>query len=828
MWINLKKIIWKFRGVLVVVPATTGILLGLRFVGVLQPLELAAYDLFFQWRPSEAIDDRIVIVAINEPDIQRFGSPIPDATLTNLLNLIKQQQPRVIGLDIYRDLPVPKQGGSEYQQLVNIFASTPNLIGIRKVIANKDGSDVAASPILEELKQVAANDFLPDGDGKIRRILLSLKDKQGKTITSLSASLAIQYLKKENINIEVLNSQTQQYKLGKAIFSPIAKNDGGGYVEQDIGGYQILSNFRNFQDFRNFQTGFHTVSLSDVLNGNIAKDIFRDRLVLIGFTAESNTDYFYTPYNSTTLGSSFPATSGVILHANITSQLLANALDGRPVLQVWSKLIESLWITIWAVIGGLLCRHRRYRRILASSKFPFRLPWKILTISGLGGVVLIASYITFLWGWWIPVVPTLLALFSSAIAVIGYTTLSAGEIRKRAILSVIPDLMFHVSADGIYLGQVNYENEIELLYPDFENIGKHVSQILPAEICDRHLFYIHQAIITRQIQIYEQQICVNGNCQDEEVRIVVSGANEVLFMIRNISDRKRAEAAIYQKNVELASALDELKTTQKQLIESEKYAALGSMVAGIAHEVNTPVGNSLMAASILDNATNKFKESFDLGELKKSSLQAYLAKSKSSSEILLTNLQRAAELMQNFKQVAVDQTSLEQRSFQVKDYIERILMSLAPQIQNTPHQIKVLGDHAIAIQGYPGAFSQIITNLVLNSLTHAYHDSDKAGLLQFEIAQQDDKVLINYSDDGKGILSESLDKIFEPFFTTARDRGGSGLGLHIVYNLVTQNLKGTIVCESTIGIGTKFAIVLPLNLEIIYSNLRAIEPQEIF
>ncbi len=805
MWINLKKQIWKWRGVFVVVPATTGILLGLRFAGILQPLELAVYDLFFQWRPSEVIDERIVIVAINESDIQKFGSPIADETLAKLLTLIKKQQPRVIGLDIYRDLPVPKQYGSGYQDLVAVFASTPNLIGIRKVIVNQDGSGVAASPILEKLNQVAANDFLPDGDGKIRRILLSLKDKQGKTITSLSAALAIQYLKKENINIEVINPKMQQYKLGKAIFSPIAESD-GGYVRQGMGGYQILSNFRNFQN------GFHAVSLSDVLNENISQDIFRDRLVLIGITAESNTDYFITPYNSNTLGSPFPVTSGVILHANIASQLIANALDGRPTLQVWTKSIECLWIVIWAVIGGVLGNNRQSKRRLTSSKFLFRLPWKILISSGLGGGLFTVSYIAFLWGWWLPVVPSVLALFGAAIAVTGYTTLSAGETRKRAILSVIPDLMFHVSADGIYLGQVNYENEIELLYPDFENIGKHLSQILPLEISDRHLFHIHQAIITGEMQIYEQQICVNSNCQDEEVRIVVSGANEVLFMIRNISDRKRAEADIYQKNIELASTLDELKTTQKQLVESEKYAALGSMVAGIAHEVNTPVGNSLMAASILDNATNKFKESFDLGELKKSSLQAYLEKSKSSSEILLANLQRAAELIQNFKQVAVDQTSLEQRCFQVKDYIERILISLAPQIQNTPHQIKVIGDNAIAMRSYAGVFSQIITNLVINSLTHAYHDSDQAGQLQFEIALQDDKVLITYSDDGKGIPPESLDKIFEPFFTTARDRGGSGLGLHIIYNLVTQNLKGTILCKSTVGVGTKFAIALPLNL----------------
>jgi CHASE2 domain-containing sensor protein/two-component sensor histidine kinase len=806
MWINLKKRIWQCKECFVIIPMTTGILLGMRLMGIFQPLELSIYDLFFQWRPIEPIDERIVIVAINEADIQKFGYPIDDETLTKALNLIKQQQPRVIGLDIYRDLPVPKIGGDKYQELVKVFKSTPNLIGIRKVIANREGDGVDASPILEQLNQVAANDFPPDSDGKIRRVLLSLKDSQGKTVTSLSAALAIKYLKKENISIEVLDPKIPKYKLGKAIFTPMEEND-GGYVRQKLGGYQILSNFRNFQD------GFRSVSLTQILRGDIPQDIFRDRLVLIGITAESNTDYFITPYNSTTLGNSFPVTSGVTLHANITSQLIANALDDRPVLRVWSKPVESLWIALWVSVGTLLCWRLCYTRPKKQSKFTFRIPWTVLAIAGLGLSLFITSYILFLLGWWIPVVPSLFALFGSAIAITGYTTLSAGEARRRAILSVIPDLMFNVSGDGIYLGQINSDSTVELLYPDFENVGKHLTEILPPEFSDRHIFYIHRALTTGELQIYEQRICVNGKCQDEEVRIVISGFNEVLFMIRNISDRKRVELAIHKKNAELAKTLEELKATQKQLVESEKYAALGSMVAGIAHEVNTPVGNSLMAASILNNATTKFNESFNRGELKKSSLQAYLERAKSSSEILLDNLQRAVELIQNFKQVAVDQSSLEQRSFAVKDYIEKILISLAPQIKYTPHKVIVCGDEAIVMRSYPGALSQIVTNLVMNSLTHAYQGLDKIGQLQFDLIQQDDKVSIIYSDDGKGISAESLPKIFEPFFTTARDIGGSGLGLHIIYNLVTQNLKGTIICKSEVGMGTKFIITLPVNLE---------------
>ncbi len=806
MWRNLKKRIWKCKEFFVIIPVTTGILLGIRFMGLLQPLELAFYDLFFQWRPPEPVDDRIVIVAISESDIQNLGYPISDETLTKLLNSIKQQQPRVIGLDIYRDLPVPKTYGATYQELVKVFESTPNLIGIRKVIANREGSGVAASPILEQRNQVAANDFPPDNDGKIRRVLLSLKDQQGKTVTSLSAALALQYLQKENIKLEVLDPKAQKYKLGKALFVPMQEND-GGYVQQQLGGYQILSNFRNFQD------GFRSVSLTQILKGDIPQDIFRDRLILIGVTAESNTDYFITPYNSNILGNSFPVTSGVTLHANIASQLIAQSLDGRPVLRVWSKTIESIWIAIWAFFSGLLCWKRYNYRPISQSKFAFRIPWVTLAIASLGGSLFIASYLAFLWGWWIPIVPALLSLFSSSTVVTGYIALSANETRRRAILSVIPDLMFNVSVDGIYLGQINYDSDIELLYPDFENIGKHLSQILPPEICDRHLFHIQQALSTGKVQVYEQQICIDGNCQDEEVRIVVNGVNEVLFMIRNISDRKQAELAIYNKNAELANTLEKLKTTQKQLVESEKYASLGSMVAGIAHEVNTPVGNSLMAASILEHATQQFDAAFSRGELKKSSLQAYLDKAKISSEILLSNLQRAAELIQNFKQVAVDQSSLEQRSFSVTDYIEKILISLAPQIKYTPHQVVVQGDAEIVIQSYPGALSQIVTNLIMNSLTHAYDGLDKVGHLQFEVEQQNDKVIIIYSDDGKGIPPESLPKIFDPFFTTARNSGGSGLGLHIIYNLVTQNLKGNILCKSEVGIGTKFTITLPQSLD---------------
>jgi adenylate cyclase len=476
MQINLKKQLWKWRGVIFVVPTTTVVLLGLRFVGLLQPLELAAYDLFFQWRSPEPTDDRIVIVEINEPDIKKYNSPISDATLAKLLNLIKQQKPRAIGLDIYRDLPVPIELGAGHQELVRVFESTPNLFGIRTVVGYK--SDVASPPILEKLNRVTANDLIPDGDGKVRRALLSLKDSQGKTVTSLSAKLATEYLKIENIKWEVLgarnpDSKNKQYKLGKATLIPFESND-GGYARADSGGYQILANYRNFQN------SFRTISLTDVLEGSISQDIFRDRIVLIGNTSQSANDYHTTPFTGKILGNSLDLASGVAIHANITSQLISSAIDGRTMLSVWTKPIECLWISIWAIIGGLLCWTRRYAK-QSPSKQILHLPWAIIAIPLLGGLLIASSFIAFLQGLWIPVVPSLLALFSSAIAVTGYTARSANGMRQIFGRYLTDEVVANLleTPEGLNLG--GEKRKATLLFSDLRGFSALFERVEPEQ-----------------------------------------------------------------------------------------------------------------------------------------------------------------------------------------------------------------------------------------------------------------------------------------------------------------------------------------------------------
>jgi C4-dicarboxylate-specific signal transduction histidine kinase len=287
---------------------------------------------------------------------------------------------------------------------------------------------------------------------------------------------------------------------------------------------------------------------------------------------------------------------------------------------------------------------------------------------------------------------------------------------------------------------------------------------------------------------------------------------KLLGTAQDVSDRKLAEEALKQKATELEQTLLELRQTQNQLVESEKMAALGGLVAGVAHEINTPLGLGVTAASLLADKITDFVEIYKTGQMKRSDLQNFLNNIMQNSTMILTNLNRAGDLIASFKQVAVDRTSEAQRSFKINEYLEETLLSLRSSLKKTNHQIEINGDENLKVNNYPGAFSQIVTNLVMNSLVHAYQDLDR-GKLTFNFVREGEKVIFEYADDGAGIAPENLSKIFEPFFTTKRNRGGSGLGLNIVYNLVTQKLQGSIKCESQLGAGTKFFIKFPIRVQ---------------
>lgn len=287
--------------------------------------------------------------------------------------------------------------------------------------------------------------------------------------------------------------------------------------------------------------------------------------------------------------------------------------------------------------------------------------------------------------------------------------------------------------------------------------------------------------------------------------------NKESLLKRVIVELQESQAILEKKSNDLEQAFNDLTLMQNKLVEAEKMSALGSLVAGVAHEINTPVGTSITLVSMLSDETETLMKSIVQGQLKRSAFNSYLEIVRESTSILLSNLNRAGELVQSFKQVAVDQLSLEQRTFGIKQYLEEVIVSLSPHLKKTSHALTLSGDDTLTLESYPGALAQIVTNLVTNSLNHAFEPNAR-GQLHFDIARQNDRAVICYTDNGCGIAPENLGKIFDPFFTTARHQGGTGLGLHIVYNLVTQKLKGSIQVQSQPGQGVLFQITFPISV----------------
>ena len=253
---------------------------------------------------------------------------------------------------------------------------------------------------------------------------------------------------------------------------------------------------------------------------------------------------------------------------------------------------------------------------------------------------------------------------------------------------------------------------------------------------------------------------------------------------------------------ELQHTLSSLKSTQRQLVRSEKMAALGQLVAGVAHEVNTPLGVALTGSSFLRESTEALASTLSAGQLKKQDLDNFLGSALESSQLIERNLHRAANLISNFKQVSVDRTSGDRRQFELKSFLAEVEQSLVTLWRNRPLQFTVDCPAGIAMDSFPGTLSQVITILAQNSLLHAFAP-EEAGLMWLSVrvlASENDGALsqieLTFADNGKGIPAADLDKVFEPFFTTKRAQGGTGLGLHILFNLVTERLGGTVYVES--------------------------------
>ncbi|MGB5900637.1 MAG: CHASE2 domain-containing protein [Geitlerinemataceae cyanobacterium] len=400
MWRKLREKIRQEPAIWKTAFSVAGSIVLLNFFGGFQLLEWVLLDRFFRLRPPEPVDERIVIVSIDESDITRLGQwPMSDVGLIQLLEKIKAQKPRGIGLDLFRDLPLEPG----HTQLLELYQSTSNLIGIEKV----SGDTVEPPPILSQRGNVGIADLVIDDDDKVRRGLVSiLRDR--RLHLSLGAKLALMYLQQEGITLQSDSETAQTVRLGQAVFRRFEPND-GSYVRANSGGYQILLNFRGppclEKAGENPPCPFRMVSMTEVLDDRISPDLMRDRIVLIGVTAPSRGDLFSTPYTHS------PSTrmSGVEIHAHLTSQIISAALDGRASIQTLPDPLEWCWILFGSGCSAAFgSRFVQQRRVAAGGI--------IITLIG----ALSSAYLAFLYGWWIPGFTPFLAIVGSGIGSIAY------------------------------------------------------------------------------------------------------------------------------------------------------------------------------------------------------------------------------------------------------------------------------------------------------------------------------------------------------------------------------------------------------------------------
>jgi adenylate cyclase len=431
------------------------LVLAVRSMGLLQLWEWAMYDQFFCWKPHEPIENRIVVVAISEADIQWANQfPISDQMLAAAIAQLADFEPVIIGLDLPRYVPMPPG----HAELLAVFAQTPNLVGIEKIMAQA----IMPPPLLKDIDQVGFSDVLLDGDGKIRRGWLEMTNQDQETQISLGTYLAIAYLKEQGIEPERLANGA--LKFGNIMAAPFQASD-GGYIRANPLGYQVFINWRKPL------AGIAKVSLRSLLSGEVDRELIHDRIVLIGTTAASAGDDYFTPLSQLSFNFTAPLNYiyGVDYHAQFTSQLVSAALDDRPLMHGWADQWEYGLIYAWALAAAL-------------ASVWLRSPLKI-TLAAIGLVLLamLSSYLFFLQGLWLPSVPAGLAIGITALLVMVYNYQ-----RLRGIESSHQTLQQQISID--YLTQVanrrQFDQYLDVCWQQLRTQQKPLSLIM----CDIDFF----------------------------------------------------------------------------------------------------------------------------------------------------------------------------------------------------------------------------------------------------------------------------------------------------------------------------------------------------
>jgi adenylate cyclase len=558
-------------------------IMALRRAGNLESLELAAYDWYVRLRPGASVSDsRIVLITITESDIRNQGRwPLPDASLAQVLKVLTQYQPRAIGLDIYRDIVVPP--GRE--ELDAILTSNRHIITVMKL--GEGGSEgIPPPPVLRHTDQVGFSDVLVDRGGIVRRGLLFLDD--GETAAySFPLRLALLYLQAEGIRPQPDASNPQHIRLGHTTIRPFEMND-GGYVGTDARGYQFLLDFKGTPGL------FRSFSLTTLLSAEINPQVINDKVVLIGVTAESVKDFFYTPYSRGR--QTDQQMSGIELHAHIVDQLLRFALDGNSPVATASDRYEEAWILLWSVMGGAI-------------GLWVRSPWRF-SLSAASGLLLLglADYLAFANGWWMPLVPPAMAWLLSAAVVTAY--MSNQEKRQRALLmhlfskyvpnKEVAEIIWQQRAQLLDGGRLRSENlTATVLFTDLMGFTTVAETRDPQAVMDW---------LNAYMEAMAQQVIDHGGVIDKYI-------GDSIMALFGVPLARKTEAEISQDAVNAVNCALAMERTLKQLNSRWREQQLptigmrigiftGPLVAGSLGSVHrleyTVIGDTVNIASRLE------------------------------------------------------------------------------------------------------------------------------------------------------------------------------------------------------------------------------------
>ncbi|HBB35815.1 MAG TPA: hypothetical protein DC064_29565, partial [Cyanobacteria bacterium UBA9273] len=833
---------WRSLGTIAL--SVTGAVIALQSSGALQLLETAVLDRWFRLRPLESGASRVVIVTIDEPDISRLGRwPMSDATLAKLIKKLETHQPALIGLDLYRNLPAEPG----HQELLKVFASTPNLIGIQKALSDANGSAVGPPPLLGERNQVAASDLVLDADGKVRRHLLSVRVSEtsvqgtshSKTSLALGLKLALAYLEAQNIRPQS-TSKDGTLKLGKAKFLPLQENE-GGYVRADVGGYQILANFHGWHG------GFPKLSITDVLEDRVPANLMQGRIILIGTVAQSLGDKFYTPYTTDVR----TAWAGVELHADLASQILSAVLDGRKLLRGLPAPLGWLWILLWSSIGTVLGWN--VRSLLAWRSQSRR--WAVIAIPTVSGSLIASSYLFFLAGWWVTIAAPFLALVSAGITSRSYLLWKNLQLSHQALENYAQTLELKVSertkeleeqehflrsiydgvVESIFVVDVLEKGEFRYvgLNPAHEQLtgilstelqGKTPEQLLPPDAAAAVQQHYRDCIEAGETITYEECLPFQGkptwwmtsltplwNEQRQIYRIIGCSVN--------ITARKQVEA-------ELQQAKEASETANR---------AKSAFLATMSHELRTPLNGILGYAQILQgdrNSTPKQKEAvatiyqcgthlltlindiLDLSKIEADKLELYLGDVHFPS--FLTQVSdifrlKAAQKSIRFTQVALTQlpTIIQVDEKRLRQVLLNLLSNAIKFTDTGSVTFKVgviVNGEWYRLNELPTTTNQPTTN------NQQPKTNNQQPTTNHQQPTTNNQLRFLVEDTGIGMTREQRERIFLPFEQvgdSSRRSEGTGLGLAISQKIVAM-MGSKLFVESTPGVGSTFWFDLDL------------------